>query len=101
MDDTLVMTFYFLSLCSMEYVCICTLLHSIQHFATQPSLETFEGYRKQPDTSIEDLLINFGQHDAKLKDFDILLPKPVLAFRALKSANLTPEYEKVSQGYDW
>ena len=30
--------------------------------------ETFEGYQRQPDTSIEDFLINFGQHVAKLKD---------------------------------
>ena len=30
--------------------------------------KTFKGYRRQPDTSIEDFLINFGQHVAKLKD---------------------------------
>ena len=41
--------------------------------------ETFKGYQKQPDTSIEDL-INFGQQVAKLKDFNILLPEPVVAF---------------------
>ena len=57
--------------------------------------ETFEGYRRQPDTSIEDFLINFGQHVAKLKDFNILLPEPVLALRALKSANFTPENERL------
>ena len=33
--------------------------------------------------------INFGWHVTKLKDFKILLPEPVLAFRALKSANST------------
>ena len=55
--------------------------------------ETFKAYRRQPDTSIEDFLMNFSQHIAKLKDFDILLPEPVLAFRALKSANLTQENE--------
>ena len=31
--------------------------------------ETFEGYQRQPDTSTEDFLMNFGQHVAKLKDF--------------------------------
>ena len=57
--------------------------------------EAFGGYQRQPDTSIEDFLINFGRHVAKLKDFNILLPKPVLAFRALKSANLTPVNERL------
>ena len=45
--------------------------------------------------SLEDFLIDFGRHVAKLKDFNILLPEPVLAFRALKSANLTPDNEKL------
>ena len=44
---------------------------------------------------MEDFLIDFGQHVAKLKDFNILLPEPVLAFSALKSANLTPNNEKL------
>ena len=57
--------------------------------------ETFEGYGRQPDTSIEDFLINFSQHVPKFKDFNILLLEPVLAFRALKSANLTPENENL------
>ena len=30
--------------------------------------ETFEGYQRQPDTSIANFLINFGRHVAKLKD---------------------------------
>ena len=55
--------------------------------------ETFEGYQRQPDTSIEDFLINFSWHVTKLKDFNILLLEHVLAFRALKSANLTLENE--------
>ena len=45
--------------------------------------------------SLEDFLIDFGRHVAKLKDFNILLPEPVLAFRSLKSANLTPDNEKL------
>ena len=43
--------------------------------------ETFEEYRRQPDTSIEDVLINFSRHVAKLKVFDILLLEPVFVFR--------------------
>ena len=57
--------------------------------------ETFEGYRRPPETSLGDFLINFGRHAAKLKDFNILLPEPVLAFRALKSANLTPDNKEL------
>ena len=58
------------------------------------AFKTFEGHWRQPDTSIEDFLINFGQHVSKLKDFNILLPELVLASRALKSANLTSENER-------
>ena len=57
--------------------------------------KTFEGYQRQPDPSIEHFLINFSQHVTKLKDFNILLPEPVLAFRVLKSVNLTSENEKL------
>ena len=57
--------------------------------------ETFESYWRPPRTSLEDFLIDFGRHVAKLKDFNILLPEPVLAFRALKSANFTADNEKL------
>ena len=57
--------------------------------------ETFENYQRPPGTSLEDFLIEFGRLVAKLKDFNILLPEPVLAFRALKSANITPDNEKL------
>ena len=48
-----------------------------------------------PGTSLEDFLIEFGWLVDKLKDFNILLPEPVLAFRALKSANITKDNEKL------
>ena len=57
--------------------------------------ETFENYRRPPGTSLEDFLIDFGQHVARLKDFNILLPEPVLAFKALKSADLTLDNKKL------
>ena len=57
--------------------------------------ETFESYWRLPGTSLENFLIDFGRHVAKLKDFNILLPELVLAFRALKSANLTLDNEKL------
>ena len=42
--------------------------------------KTYDEYWRQHDTSIEDFLINFGWDVAKLKDFNIPLPEPVLAF---------------------
>ena len=45
--------------------------------------KTFENYQRPPGTSLEDFLIEFDQLVAKLKDFNILLPEPVLTFRAL------------------
>ena len=57
--------------------------------------EKFENYQRSPGTSLEDFLIEFGRLVAKLKDFNILLPEPVLAFRALKSANITKDNEKL------
>ena len=57
--------------------------------------ETFENYQRLPGTSLEDFLIEFGRHIAKLKDFNILLSELVLAFRALKSTNITKDNEKL------
>ena len=57
--------------------------------------ETFENYQRPPGTSLEDFLIEFGPHVTKLKDFNILLPEPILAFRAQKSANITLNNEKL------
>ena len=73
------------------------LTHFLEDINQSASLayKTFKGYQRQPDISIGDILINFGQHVTKLKDFNILLQEPVLAFRALKSANLTPENERL------
>ena len=57
--------------------------------------ETFKNFRGPPGVSLEDFLLEFGRLIAKLKDFNILLPEPVLAFRALKSTNITPDNEKL------
>ena len=69
-------------------------LEDINQFAFW-AYETFENYHRPPGTSLEDFLIEFGRHVAKLKDFNILLPEPVLAFSALKSANITQDNEKL------
>ena len=63
--------------------------------STFRAYETFENYQRPPGTSLEDFLIEFGRLVAKLKDFNILLPEPVLAFRALKSANITKDNKKL------
>ena len=57
--------------------------------------ETFEKYQRPSDMSVCDYLIEFDRLTAKLKDYQIQLPEPVLAYRALKSANLTQENEKL------
>ena len=59
------------------------------------SYENFENYHRERNTSINDYLIQFDRHVAKLREFQITLPEPVLAYRALKSANLSPENERL------
>ena len=58
-------------------------LEDINQSAFQ-AYKTFENFQRPPGTSLEDFLIEFGCHVAKLKDFNILLPEPILAFRALR-----------------
>ena len=57
--------------------------------------ETFERYQRPSDMSVCDYLIEFDRLTAKLTDHSIKLPEPVLAYRALKSANLTQENERL------
>ena len=57
--------------------------------------ENFENYHRECNTSINDYLIQFDRHVAKLREFQITLPEPVLAYHALKSANLSPENERL------
>ena len=53
--------------------------------------ENFENYHWECNTSINDYLIQFDRHIAKLREFQITLPELVLAYRALESANLENE----------
>ena len=69
-------------------------LEDINQSAFQ-AYETFESYHRPPGTSLEDFLIEFGRLVVKLKDFNILLTEPILAFRAQKSANITKDKEKL------
>ena len=71
-------------------------LEDINQSAFQ-AYKTFKNYQRPPGSSLEYFLIEFGRLVAKLKDFNILLPEPVLAFRALKSANITKDNEKLAK----
>ena len=57
--------------------------------------ENFENYHRERNTSINDYLIQFDRHVAKPREFQIILPEPVLAYCALKSVNLSPENERL------
>ena len=57
--------------------------------------ENFEKFERDPNGSIQDYLIQFNRNVAKLREYKICLPEPVLAYRALKSANLSVENESL------
>ena len=57
--------------------------------------KNFENYHRERNASINDYLIQFDRHIVKLREFQMILPEPVLAYRALKSANLSPENERL------
>ena len=63
--------------------------------ATLNAYENFEKYKRPPDMSISDFRVEFDRLVEQLKSYNIELPEAVLAYRALKSANLTPENEKL------
>ena len=60
--------------------------------------ENFENYHRECNTSINDYLIQFDRHVAKLREFQITLPEPVLAYPC--SEICQPQYRKweVNQG---
>ena len=65
---------------------------------TQASLicyDKFERYVRPSEMSIADYLVEFERMNEQLKTYDISLPEPVLAHRALRSANISDEYERI------
>ena len=69
-----------------------------QEDTTQSALaayDKFEKYIRPSEMSITDYLIEFERMTAKLIVHKITLPEPVLAYRALRSANLSDENEKL------
>ena len=57
--------------------------------------ENFESFSRETTVPMNDYLISFDRHVARLKEYNIILPEPVLAYRALKSASLSSETEKL------
>ena len=56
--------------------------------------DSFENFKRPPDMSIKDYLITSeGLHH---KILQYTLPEPVLAYRVLKSANISPEKEQLA-----
>ena len=44
-----------------------------------------------------DCLVEFDRRDDKIKIHNIILPEPVLAYRVLKSANISAEKEQLAR----
>ena len=63
--------------------------------ATLNAYEKFEKFKRPAETSIGDYRVEFDRLVQQLKYYDIDLPEPVLAYRALKSANLSEENERL------
>ena len=57
--------------------------------------EKFEKFKRAEGTSVKDYLNEFDHLEAELKTHNITLPPAVLAYRALKSANLSDENERL------
>ena len=63
--------------------------------AALETYDKFERYSRLSEMIIADYLIEFDRMTAQLKLHKIILPEPVLAYRVLRSANLTNDREKL------
>ena len=59
--------------------------------------DSFENFKRAPDMSIKDYLITFERLHHKILQYNIKLPEPVLAYRVLKTANISPEKEQLAR----
>ena len=62
---------------------------------TLETYDKFESYSRPFEMTIADYLIEFDRMAVQLKLHKIILPEPVLAYRVLRSANLTNDHEKL------
>ena len=72
-----------------------SLFETDKNQAALMAYESFESYVRLSDMSVTDFLIEFDRLVAKLKDHAIVLPDAVIAYRSLKSANLSQEDERL------
>ena len=63
--------------------------------AALETYDKFERYSRPSEMTIVDYLIEFDWMTAQLKLHKIILPGPVLAYRVLRSANLTNDHKKL------
>ena len=59
------------------------------------SYENFEKFVRPSSMTIGDFSVEFARMVHQLKDYKIILPDPVLAYRTLKSANIGEDNEKL------
>ena len=59
--------------------------------------DTFEKFRRNEETSISDYINEFERLQAKTESYGTKLPTDVLAYRLLKSANLSETHEQLAK----
>ena len=62
------------------------------------ALEAFDSYQCKPETSIHEHIHNFDKLYFKLKSHGTTISEDLLAYKLLKSANLSPADEKLVNG---
>ena len=58
-------------------------------------LEKFESYKRDPDTSMQQFMIDFDQNYNKLRRHGTVITDDFLGFKLLKAANLTSQHEQL------
>ena len=61
-------------------------------------LDAFDSYQRKPETSIHEHIHNFDKLYFKLKSHGTTISEDLLAYKLLKSANLSPADEKLAKG---
>lgn len=58
-------------------------------------LEKFESYKRDPETSMQQFMIDFDQNYNKLRRHGTVITDDLLGFKLLKAANLTSQHEQL------
>ena len=59
------------------------------------ALDNFENYRRPPDVSVSDYILEFDKRYLKTKNLGTQMSDDLLAYRMLKNANLSDQYTKL------